>query len=1252
MCFGLYMEIKQLFSKDISRPINGVVKADQTENETVFVELDEYVITNELKEHIEKFFDFYMPSVYDAKQAAIAGKSGIWVSGFFGSGKSHFIKILSYLLQDIKTSQAGIEKTAFDFFSSKLAADPFLVGNIEKAIQKHNKVILFNIDSRANTDDQESAILKVFLKVFNEQLGYSGDHAHIAHLERDLDARGQYDPFKQAFNDITGELWEQQRDSFDFYRDDIADALATVTGQSNDSTRQWMDKLEHNFPLDIANFCKWVKEYLDADPERRILFFVDEVGQFIGSNTQMMLKLQTITENLGTICEGRAWVIVTSQEDIDVVLGKMQGSKSQDFSKIQARFERISLSSSNANEVIEKRLLDKTDTAKVALLDLYETKGDIIRSQLSFEKNNSVELANYSSSENFIASYPFVPYHYNLVQKIFSGISRAGASGQHMSKGERSLIDAFQIAANQFKDQEIGCLIPIYSFYSSIKKFLDTAVVRDITQASEKESIDNFTINVLQTLFMIRYVDDIKSTLDNLVILCIDEVDKDKRALRQKIEASLNVLERNLLIARQGDEYLFLTNEEKVIESEINNTELEPSDETTELSKIIFDEILRRNQTYRYPENKQDFPVARICNGIPFDRNIDTDIALKIISPIDVSYNDYNTAVCHNMSDDCILMRLDEHDKLFNELKAYIKTEKYLRKTAGSNPDQEQLRRNKAHENLTRRKRLVSEMETVLKNADFHVLGSNFDAKGSSVTVMLESAYRYIIENTFSQLKLIRPFEGNIITEIQQTLIADDTAQFGLDLRAEIANPQALTAIEQHIFISDENGYAITAADLIKHFSKRPYGWNTDEIILLLARLGLANKLIFQANQQDVALKHVYEHLNKSQKRANLRIRRVQQQSETKLRQAAQLYRELSFGNPPQTEKELFNVATKKLIDRQISLKGFKAKASTGYYPGAKIIEQGLCFIAALLEHTDSYHFIDDFINQADQLTDFEEDFDILENFYQSQFHVWQQLAQALTVKFNANHSALVNNNEARKALEQLQAIYDDQNPYSAIRLIQPLIETITKIDNDYITNSRAHTVTHLQQKITEVTTLLNKVNADAAVFNQALMPFQQAIKRIEIERSVNQIKHEQEEAKNWFKQAESLYNNCVRIIDLQKKKIKDSNDNSNSNSNSKKGNSHPISDPSSLSKTPNDSNESKSETTPQTNGQSSTDTDTESERTKELTSFDPIALYQQVRQGELYMEDLDDVNAFIDALKTELTTMINNNCKVRLDSY
>jgi hypothetical protein len=115
--------------------------------------------------------------------------------------------------------------------------------------------------------------------------------------------------------------------------------------------------------------AKIVNDYLATKPAtHKVIFLVDEVGQFIGSNSQLMLSLQTITEQLGTQCKGRAWVIVTSQEDIDAAIGEANKAKSQDFSKIQGRFHtRLSLASSNTDEVIGERLLTKTDAAKTEL---------------------------------------------------------------------------------------------------------------------------------------------------------------------------------------------------------------------------------------------------------------------------------------------------------------------------------------------------------------------------------------------------------------------------------------------------------------------------------------------------------------------------------------------------------------------------------------------------------------------------------------------------------------------------------------------------------------------------------------------------------------------------------------------------------------------------------------------------------------------------------------------------------------------
>jgi hypothetical protein len=227
-----------------------------------------------------------------------------------------------------------------------------------------------------------------------------------------------------------------------------------------------------------------VNEYLATRrANHRLVFLIDEMGQFIGDDTHLMLNLQTLVEDLGRICKGRAWVVMTAQEDIDTVIGYLNAAKSNDFSKITGRFNtRLSLSSTNTDEVIQARLLAKNEPAKAELKTLFAEKGDILKNQLSFTHDSST-MKNFSQADDFVINYPFAPYHFQLLQKIFESIRKAGATGMHLSRGERSLLDAFRSAAIAVSENQVGALVPLYDFYPCIESFLDTAVKRSIDQA-------------------------------------------------------------------------------------------------------------------------------------------------------------------------------------------------------------------------------------------------------------------------------------------------------------------------------------------------------------------------------------------------------------------------------------------------------------------------------------------------------------------------------------------------------------------------------------------------------------------------------------------------------------------------------------------------------------------------------------------------------------------------------------------------
>ena len=349
----LTMQIKNMFEKQIDRDIKGVIKVGQSDEENVYQELDEYVVTKELLKHFRDFFNNYEKGV-----DGYTDKMGVWISGFFGSGKSHFLKILSYLLKN--STVEG--KRAIEYFTDgKKIEDPMLIAEMTKAGTIESDVMLFNIDSKgsAKVGSGKEAIVEVFMKVFNEMQGYCGSIPYLAEFERQLDNEGRFEEFKEKFEANAGAPWDKKRQAFAVIQDKVVKTLVEMDFMSEEAARNWCKNAKGSYDLSIEKFVSLVQEYCaKKGPNHHVIFLVDEIGQYIADDTQLMLNLQTIVEDLGTACKGKAWVIVTSQEDIDSITK----TKGNDFSKIQGRFDtRLSLSASNVDEVIRKRVLAKND---------------------------------------------------------------------------------------------------------------------------------------------------------------------------------------------------------------------------------------------------------------------------------------------------------------------------------------------------------------------------------------------------------------------------------------------------------------------------------------------------------------------------------------------------------------------------------------------------------------------------------------------------------------------------------------------------------------------------------------------------------------------------------------------------------------------------------------------------------------------------------------------------------------------------
>jgi len=514
----------------------------------------------------------------------------------------------------------------------------------------------------------------------------------------------------------------------------------------------------------------------------------------------MMLRLQTITENLGTACKGRAWVIVTSQEDIEAVLGELKSSKNNDFSKIQGRFRtRLSLSSANVDEVIQARLLTKTDDAKNTLTVVYKAKADILKHQLSFT-NTGMTFRAFADSTHFESVYPFAPYQFQLVQKIFEAIRRVGATGLHLARGERSMLDAFQSAATQLGSQEVGALVPLYRFYASIESFLDTAVKATIDQAADNPSLEQpFDGLVLRTLFLIRYVDEIKGNVDNIVTLFIDQIDVDRLVLRNKVEASLQRLEGQTLVRRNGDEFFFLTDEEREIGRSIKAIDLSSGEEVKKLGELIFDEVLGGNRKHRFEDTKKDFQFNRFCDQHPHGTKVEGDLSVSVVTPKSDDYGDWNEAKClmqSNADGGQIVVRLRDDRKLGRELRTWLQTEKFIsRANDGGLPASTiKILRDRADENRTRWDTLIVTVRDLMKEADFFAAGQVIRPKGGSGDAAIREALDYLIRNTFTKLGLLKHICQDPINEIRAVLAAPDTADQKLPLDGE-GNAEALKEV-------------------------------------------------------------------------------------------------------------------------------------------------------------------------------------------------------------------------------------------------------------------------------------------------------------------------------------------------------------------------------------------------------------------------------------------------------------------------
>lgn len=626
------MKFKDLYEKGLDRKVNPAVSASDLSEDTVLTEIVEYVFTQEIIVNL-----YHILINIKINQGSHVG---IWINGYYGSGKSHFLKYASYCLSNKYSEMAFIrliEATQEMMLGEKdvTALEQAGVSLSElRALQSWyvNKadveMVIFNIgDVHDANADQATTFTTIFWNQFNAKRGYNSFNLAMAqYLEKALDDDGKFQEFKDYVKS-KGYDWERNISRFAAGRLDLALQMAKEVDPALaiDVIRERI--LKNDVNVSVEAFAAEMKEYLDHKNNRnfRILFFIDEVSQFIGEHRDLLLQLQSLVKRLDEVCESQVWISCTAQQTLEEVVTKVGGSISNpedEVGKILGRFEvRASLQGTSPEYITQKRILDKKGEVELQLSELFEKKKAMLDAQFILPSTYQA----YKNKENFAAFYPFVPYQFQLIMKVLDSFVNMNYVDKQVKGNERSLLNITFSIAKETAECEVGEFIPFDRFFGAMFQG-SMQHIGQRAMANAREALDmvtdedkqTFYRRVVYVLFMVCNLSEVdkqsfSATIDNIVTLLMTKVDANKAAIKEEVSQVLSFLMDKAVIRKiktdNGTEvYEFYTEEESKVAQIIKNQKVDNNTYTEELYKIISDHF-----SFSASTNKETF-ITRSFN--------------------------------------------------------------------------------------------------------------------------------------------------------------------------------------------------------------------------------------------------------------------------------------------------------------------------------------------------------------------------------------------------------------------------------------------------------------------------------------------------------------------------------------------------------------------------------------------------------------------------------------------------------------
>ena len=1021
------MDMKGLYAKDIFRSIDGVIKADDVSK--VASEVDEYVMTSEIRSGLSR--------IVDAWNQVDAPSNGVWIAGFFGSGKSHLLKMLSYLLGEQAGNQPVTREDVERAFEQKVAGDETLIADLKRSLHTPTRAVLFNIDAKddKSTRERGSAMIEVFYKVYFEARGLYSKDLGVGALERDLEDRGELARFREAYQEEAGHTWEVGRVNTVFSEALVSKALARLGHQVDQPFRSYREQLN----LSAEAFAQDVASWLERQgPHQRIAFFVDEVGQFIGDDSQLMLNLQTITEQLATHCPGRAWVFVTSQEELSGITAQMNERRSTDFSKIQGRFAiKVSLSTEEVTDVIARRLLTKSEQGTEELDAMWQRLGAGFPSMFRFPEGTK-KYDNYLTRDSFVAKYPFVDYQFEMFTQAMRGLSDNDLfTGRHSSVGARSLLGVCQQIAQELTDDELGTVASFDRFYDGIAAMLKSDVKDNIGRAAQdSHTRDPFTMSVLKVLLLVRYVDSFHAYPRNIAVLLRRSLDQDATDLEERVGRALHTLADQVYVQRQADgTYAYMTNEEKEVRREISQIIVEPRDVTDLLRADIRRHAGTSVASFVYPGTNRRMGVSLFVDG---RREQAEPLVISVFTP-QSSLDEEGIRHESVVRRDTLSLGLDVSSEILEDVRVFCQTEEYVKRQAGAASGlRKRIILTHKEDNEQRRRVIGEAVKDALMRASLFVDGQEVKTgTADEPKDVIELGLTRLAQQVYPRIEDAKPLatvkDGQIASFLRDQEDATLDVDPGVDIAQRLASECAQWVEQARVL----NGQNVFVKNAIEYYGQAPFGWDKNAVLAIVATALRLELLEALENDRPLARTELEGALRDVNRQGRVLLQKKKHLDRAALADFQRFVGQFVPGESPQDGPSRVRAVEVKAAEWASLLKGYKSDR----YNFDDEVAEALDLLTPLTttQHTEEEMLAPQIRGGFDELMEIVDDF--LMPYREFVEGHEQELRDALAEADSLSFFELTE--DGRRAIDDLRALAESPTLYVRTQEITPLVRRI-----------------------------------------------------------------------------------------------------------------------------------------------------------------------------------------------------------------